>query len=471
MAKSMSRSDLVSTKIDRLIDTQRKVTSTSGKILSKVARLAVSAFGSVARFFVLDFSSLWDTIVNAYFVIKDFDWNASDKEIEKMIEANNQAIATRAAASLGEQLGFGVVRLANFFLGKAAQAASSIKVPVLSARIGLALAEEQNDEAMAAVRSFLGAASVALVSNQFLSSILYLRRNELFGQKSITNDDLPNGSISEKIEQKTEKLPEFWREPARAFIDGFEDGIISAGYVVATEIDDVVAALRFSQNDRGPMRKIELIPDPENPEEVLEIDAPQGAMTEVIPQVLTTYKQIRDKDIGQFLGEPITGGERAKPSGRFLQITFSSASRPPFWSKKAGAKTKIASITIPDAKPSISWADLQSIPEFTSGEYHCHAKLDNGRMVAVWAASEGQGRRFLEDMVGRFSKASIVQGSFRASKGSENLPSKPMTAFQAAILDKSGKASRAARKEGQARGNYRRVRIWGKNQPQDFEPL
>ncbi len=471
MAKSMSRSSLVSTKIDRAINLQRKVTNASGKILSKVARLAVSAFGAVARFFILDFSSLWDTVVNAYFVIKDFDWNASDKEIEEMIKANNQAIANRAASALGEQLGFGVVRLANFFLGKAAAAAGSIKVPVLSARIGLALAEEQNDEAMSAVRGFIGAASAALVSNQFLSSMLYVRRNELFGQKSITNDDLPNGSISEKIERQTQKLPEFWRSPAQNLIEGFEDGIVSAGYVVSYTIDDYVAALKFAQNDRGPTRTIEIVPDPAEPEATIEISAPQDSMPEIVPQVVAIHEEIKDRDIGQFLGEPISGGERAKPSGRFLQISFSSVSKPPFWTKKGEKRARVSSLTIPDAKPGISWADLKSVPAFTSGPYHCHVKLDNGRMAAVWAVSEGEGRRLLQDLITKFSRAEILPDTFRASKGAGEEKSELMTPFQAAILDKSGKSLKADRKAGQERGNYRRTFIWGKEPPTGFVPL
>lgn len=437
MAKSMSRSDLVSTKMDRAIDAQRKIASAGGKLLSKVARLAISAFGSVARFFVLDFSSLWDTVVNAYFAIKMFDWNASDKEIEKMIEANNKAIATRAAAALGEQLGFGAVRLANFFLGKAAQAAGSIKVPVLSARVGLALAEEQNEEALSAVRSFIGAASAAMISNQFLSSILYLRRNELFGQKTITDDNLPNGSIAEKIENKLEKLPEFWRQPAESFIDGFEEGIIGAGYVVAFTIDDHIAAMRYAQNDSGPMRKIELQPDPENPEEILEIDAPQGAMTEVIPQLIATHKQLKDKDIGQFFGEPIDDRTKPKRATRFLKITFNAKASPPF--KKNGKDTTRAEITISDAKAGIDRSELLSIRRYTRGPVYCHQRLNNGRSVSVWAASEGEGRSLFQALVGQFSTAKLVDGTFRSSTGDRTgtraISREPMHPIRASLLD------------------------------------
>jgi hypothetical protein len=437
MPKTLTRSELVSTRIDRQIEVQRKVANAGGKILSKIQRLGISAFGAVARFFNLDFSSLWDTIVQGYFTLKYFDWNSSDKEIEQMIEANNKAIVTRAAESLGEQLGIGVVRLANFFLGKAAKAAGSIKVPVLAARVGLALAEEQNDEAMAAVRSLLGAASQAMVSNAFLSSILYLRRNELFGQKSITDDNLPTGSIAEKIDSQIEKLPEFWRQPAEAFIDGFEDGIVSAGYVVAFTIDDHISALQFAQQEKGPMRRIEIVPDPDDPDEVIEISARQGDMSAVIPQVLATHEQLREKDIGQFFGEPIDDRTKPKRSTRFLKISYNSRPRPP-WTVK-GKESIRAEITISDARPGIGRADLLNLPKYTRGPVYCHQRLENGRNVSVWASSEGEGRRLLTTLVEKLSTAKLMEGTFRASTGDRSGPRHidrvPMHPVRASLLD------------------------------------
>lgn len=466
MGKSMSRSSLISTKIDRAINLQRKVKDAGGKILGKIARLAISAFGAVARFLVLDFSSLWDTMVNAYFAIKEFDWNASDKEIEKMIEANNKAIATRAASALGEQLGFGAVRLANFFLGKAARAAGSIKVPVLSARVGLALAEEQNEEALSAVRSFIGVASAALVSNQFLSSILYLRRNELFGQQSIKNDDLPNGSISEKIENKLEKLPEFWRQPAESFIEGFEEGIISAGYVVSFTIDDHIAALKYAQQDRGPTRKIELVPDPENPEGILEISAPQEVFPEVLPQILATHEQLREKDVGQILGEPIDDRAKPQPSGRFLQITFYAVSKPPV--RKKGKLADRAVVTIPDVETRVGWGELKSIPKFTRGPVYCHLRLTNGRRMSVWAATESEGENLLNALA-KFSKGKVVAGSFRSSQGSRETAPERSTCFPfyaALVTPRPPKGEERPKTD-----RPRRVEIWREKQPENFKPL
>lgn len=258
---SFPTSKLASKRLDREIEIKRKtskIASKGVKILGKLARLAGSFIGAICRFFNLDFAELFDGLVEAYFTIKEFDWNATDKAIEDQIKANNQSIATTAARLAGQNLGFSAVRLANFFLGKSAQAAQSIKIPVLSARIGLALAEEGNEEAANAVRNFIRSASGSIASNAFLSAVLFMRRRELMGMKSNTNESLPNGSIAQKIDQQVKKLPLDWQNPTKAFIDGFEDGIIDAGYVVAMEIDDFVLAQRYAQRLDDPIRTVEV---------------------------------------------------------------------------------------------------------------------------------------------------------------------------------------------------------------------
>lgn len=418
---------LASRRTQREIDLKRaavRLASGAGKIFSKLARFAGYAFGGILRFFPLDFSNLWDVFVEGYFALKYFDWNATDKELEKEIENNNRAIATAAASTLGTQLGWGTVRLANFFVGRfmgskgaAAATAQGIKVPVLSARIGLALAEEGSEEIMMQVRRFLQTSAYSVAGNMFIKSVLAARKNEWFGMGSITKER-DNGSISEKIDKKIETLPKFWQRPAEALIEGFEDAIIEAGYVISFTIDDHVAAMEYAAKSKkieNP-KTIEIKPN-KNSEETLTFSGSPEEVRQAVAIALPVQKMIENRDIGQFVGEPLESSVSLEPLSRTLRIIFYSKPEFPFVRNKDGSRTKEATIRIPDAKPGTTSKDLKGvIPKFQRGNFYVHCKLTNGRSMSIWASSKQEGKRVLE-VASKFSLAKIRPGSFRCSEG------------------------------------------------------
>jgi hypothetical protein len=416
---------LASRRVQREIDLKRsaiRLASGAGKIFSKLARFAGYAFGGILRFFPLDFSSLWDIFVEGYFALKYFDWNQTDKELEKEIENNNRAIATAAASTLGTALGWGVVRLANFFSGwlpgrkgAAAATAQGIKIPVLSARIGLALAEEGNEEVTMQVRRFLQQSAYSVAGNMFIKSVLAARKNEWFGMESITKER-DNGSISEKIDKKIETLPKFWQRPAEAAIDAFEDAIIEAGYVISFTIDDHVAAMQYAQKLSGEERTIDIKPN-EKSEEILSFSGTSEEVKQAVAIALPLHKAIEDRDIGQFVGEPLESYVSPEPLTRSLRLIFYSKPEFPFSRNNDGTRTKEATIKIPDAKAGLNFQELKAgIPKFQRGNIYVHCKMSNGRAMSIWAVSKQEGKKVLEACA-KFSTAKIKEGSFRASEG------------------------------------------------------
>lgn len=410
MPSNFSRTKLYSSKIDTAIETKRKAANVAqrvGGVLSKLGRFAMSAFSNVVQFFNIDFSTIWDICVQGYFALKEFDWNSTDKEIEGMIQRNNQALLNRAATAAGETLGFGAVRVAALFGGRRNPAAN-VKVPVLSARVGLALAEEAQDEAAANVRNLMGAVAGAVAGNMALNALLWARRNEILGQKSITDENLPNGSISEKIDSKIEKLPQMWRQPAENFIEGIEDGISSAGYVVATTIDDHVAAQWWSEA-ASPMRTVEV--EATDGTKVI-VTAPQAALPAAIASSLSMGAAIGDRDVGQFLGEPFDPNVKPLPSDRFLKIVWRSE-KP---TNKEKRQYAIATTTIPRAKAGITDKDLATIPAFTHGPTRVSCLTESGRQVAIYASTAAEGKKLLEGLIGKFSSDKVREGSWKDSK-------------------------------------------------------
>lgn len=233
-------------------------TTTTTGVKGFLSRLAGFAFGVITKFFSLSISSIFGMLVQAYFAIKTFDWNQTDKQIEEKIKANNKAVRDGLAPVIGKTLGFGTVRLANFIIGRlaprlpgsSAGTVRGINIPVLSGRIGLALAEEGNEEIRGAVLGWLTTVRTAMISNLVMSFVLTARSLKFFGMESITTPR-PNGSFAEKIETEIKKLPDDWENFAEDLLEEFEESIIEAGYVVAFEIDDYFISQREAARRSG----------------------------------------------------------------------------------------------------------------------------------------------------------------------------------------------------------------------------
>ena len=360
-----------------------KVSSGFKGVLQKVARYAGYLWRGVVDFFDLDFSSVWDIMFETFIEIKEFDWNATDEALQKEIERNNQRMVTAAAETLGEVLPYGMFRLGNFFIGrllgsfsrKGKRAQQGIKVPILSARIGLALAEEGADELRSSMRSFVRRSGRAQVNNLFINSVLTARRNQWFGQKSLTEAGV-NGSISAKIERKIEKLPEFWREPTEEFLESFEDALQEVGYVVSFEIDDHMAALRASQQ-RHEERTLEVIPA--KGAEPLVFSGPQDEVQQAITTTLATYERF---EAG---GLAIPGEWPLKPGANRpqLAITYRNQDR-----RTSGE------LTIPHyegpRKP--------DLPTYNTGSWQAEWVLKDGSYLRCYAESKSEGLRVIRKL-------------------------------------------------------------------------
>jgi hypothetical protein len=304
MSIALNLITLRSRKIDVQIKAKRGISRAAGAvgkpILDKLKKIGGWAVGNLLKLLPpLDFSTIWDLVVNAYFELKEFDWNKADKDLEEQIKNNNKALATQAAGAIGRSAGVGSVRLVNSFAGKffpgnkgkQLAAVEGIKIPVLSQRVGVALAREQGTQLRADTMAFLESATRAMISNGLSNMLLHARRQEWFGMKPVTGPQT-DGSINAKIQKKTETLPKDWQQPATAFLEGFESGIIQAGYVIAQESDDYLETLRYAREERLANQEtltIEIWPEDSAPE-----DEPLrfvGRQDEVIEAAATVLPQ------------------------------------------------------------------------------------------------------------------------------------------------------------------------------------
>ena len=431
MPSSFRRSSLVSRRVQTRIDTRRKagdIAQNAGGAFKSLARWGGFGFSAVVDFFDIDFSEVASLFFEAYMEIKTFDPNQTDKEIQDKIKANNQALANTTAEALGEYLGRGAFRYLNAAIGKGDKEIAGVKIPVVSQAIGIALAEDNADETVEAVRRVLGQAAGAMTSNTFLTMVLEARKAELFGMKSITDDSLPNGSLATKIDESVEKLPEFFREPVKNLIEGVESGFFDAFYVAAATVDSHVAAMQYAVSDSGPVRTIEL----ETADgQTYEMTGQQGHLFQAIPLV-TAGVELRG---GDYFGD-IPVEIYPKPSERFARVFFKGYAK----GKDGKKKLQETTILIPNAKPKIDGFGLKGYT-YTQGPIRVQAVGKTSRRpIRIHATSEAEGKRIITELMQRLSTESPDEGMWKvsdkkSSSKNQKASTKQVTAFRVLHLD------------------------------------
>jgi hypothetical protein len=228
-----------------------------GKLAGLVGWAVSGLFSAIGAGIVWSVTAICDLAVNAYFAIKAFDWNQADADLAATIKANNQAMQSQLARMIGYQAGFGAVRLVSAFAGLVVNRASGgaikalegLQIPVLQQRVAIAMAREQGDQLKAQTQAFLQSTAQAQVQNALAWALLMGRKNGLFGLKPVTGPQT-DGSINAKIDRLIERLPKDWQASASAALQGLEDGVIGAIYVVAAEADDHLETLRYEKEER-----------------------------------------------------------------------------------------------------------------------------------------------------------------------------------------------------------------------------
>jgi hypothetical protein len=249
-------------------------------------------------------SGICDLAVNAYFAIKAFDWNQSDADLAAQIKANNQAMQVQLSRMIGYQAGFGAVRLVSAFAGLlvdrstggALKALEGLQIPVLHQRVAIAMAREQGNQLKAQTQAFLQSTAQAQIQNSLAWALLMGRKKGWFGLKPVTGPQT-DGSINAKIDKLIETLPKDWQANVSAALQGLEDGVIGAIYVVAAEADDHLETLRYEKEERRRNQEVltvEVWPEGANPatdEPLKYVGVPEDIMG-AIDSTLPIYDQI-----------------------------------------------------------------------------------------------------------------------------------------------------------------------------------
>ncbi len=420
LARGSLRSEIVRNLIgQRVVDLSESFeTDNEGNIITQIfnfgSKLVGFAVGAILGFFVWSLDAIWDFLVEAYFEVKYFDWNQTDAEIKRQLEANDTIIAS----ALGRLAGTGLVWLAGIGIS----AGLTYKFPVVAGRVALELAQEGGQEIRSALTNLIVVSRNVAIQNFLLTGLLTLRRFRLFNQQPVLTEKKPwtfADGVDEVIQQFTSaKIQAF----LNSFGDAVEDAIIEMGYVVAFTLDDYFQAqTRANQDVFGQTRTVEITPDTRVEDEQIIIEAPQELIIPTVQNTVNTHQLIYNRDVGQIVGMPEEDYVTPRPQRRKLKVIFRSKEKPP-WKLADGGRAKTVEANIPDVKRGLTWNKLkQDIKKFTWGKYRVTGFLSNGRQMTIYGASETEAETQLIELA-KLSDASIIR--IVAGKDIKNDPRK-----------------------------------------------
>ncbi|NJL39026.1 MAG: hypothetical protein HC899_21475 [Leptolyngbyaceae cyanobacterium SM1_4_3] len=389
-----------------------------GGIINRIFNFASRLVGFVStiiRGIAFSATAIFGWLVSGIESLKQFNWNASDADLRALIQAQNVTIATAWGSALGNSfgwivgigIGYGVSYLCPV-IGSAALART-----VTSGALPEAL-EEISASLLGAVRTTAASFGQSLLINGYMQYRALLKRvpygvlANLYGEDGASfiknvwgNQGEPDLSFNNVMDEAVERIQS---NTVRAFVESFLeeswDGFTEAGFVVAAEIDAAIEQARAgSQGALGPSRTVLLTPDERSPEETIALTGEESLVKNTIQSTIAQHRMIFNRDVGQIVGQPAEDWYRAKPQRRKLCIVFRDRPRPP-WRRADGHRCKQATYSIPDAKTGLTWAEIKRAADaYTWGRFRCTANLENGRQMAVYAASPQEAERKLRQLM------------------------------------------------------------------------
>lgn len=375
------------------------------------------------------FSSAWSYITQSALQLYYFNWNISDQQIDQLLEQQKAILAGMAGSTAGNLLGYLVC-------GIAPSAVILAFNEPLGAYLLKEVGEEALDEFLANFRALLQASARMGSQRAGYEMFKNIRRNvrelvknpdstasqavkSLFGNEVLkalqgwgtTNKPWSFASaIEEKIESLNDPVAEnFWEN----FVDDFIDACIEAGYVIAGGLDSWVAQQRLTQNDSqfGQETIVEILPNREVDGERIVLAAPRDLLRQEIVSTMRTHELLDNRNVGMWVGEPVSELVRVAPTSLDLRIIFNSVQRSPFI-QADGKRGKQVQVTIPNVdRAKIDWSAIKAAAGgdngYLWGRFLGRATLDNEQFVYAYCATSDEAKDRVKAYAA-FSKSELL---------------------------------------------------------------
>ncbi len=379
----------------RRISPPELVNNEDGGIIGKVKGLLqpVGNFvgwliNSVTGGLSFSLSGLWSLLTGGLGRIINFNWNIADEQLDSQIRGLQLQLVGDLGETAGNFLGY---LLCGFVPG--------LVVFKFNEALALRILEEVSEEAFDELLENINQISLSVMrlGGQYLfnyafknvrkvvkdvlkdrNSFISTTFSKIFGDKFLDAVDAwgEEGSqpwtIRSAIDEKIESISnEFVQEFVENGLDAFTDACTEAGYVVTGTIDQYIQEKRLEQSQQN-TNIIEVQPNRESGESIT-IVASNDNVEQRINDVMVQHQMVENRDIGQFVGEPVVESLTKLKTEFELKIRFNSNKVPPI----VGGQR--AQVSIPDVQKSkIDWQKLKVLFGGTNGylygEYYCNLK-------------------------------------------------------------------------------------------------
>lgn len=374
------------------------------------------------RFISFSATSIFSWVFNTVERLKSFNWNASDAELKKLIDASKNSLAAIWGSFIGQGFGWlsgialgagvsmvlpviGGAALARYIATKTAIEAADELLPSLVGTIGATVNIAATNLSISAYINFR---SLLKKAPRGLLEAVYGKDGADFIQKVWGKEGGPNMSFNQTVEDAVESISD---KTIQIFVENLLeeawDSFIEAGFVVANEIDNAYSqAKQATSGAFGTERSAELVLNNQSSkvnQEVIRLQKlPQRQMIQTVQTAIANYKVMENRDVGLLMGMPLEEYAKAKEQSLRIVIDLFSKKEPPYFGDTE--KLVRVTVTIPDAKRSmLDWALIKracgGANGYSWGRFRAVAKLDNGRNMIVYGGTEEEAIRQLESFL------------------------------------------------------------------------
>ena len=347
----------------------------------------------------------------------NFNWNASDAQIDAQIQGQYEAMFENA----GEALGF-------FACSKLALGGAKMLIPKVGDSVYKLASEEMNEEQREELYGLLN--QVLMSQTQVIGSLIYKNIRAWIKSPEIAGL-LPGGmqsalkswgngepwTIYQEIEERIEQIP----YPFNLFAEGAFEGCIE-GYSSAIALISV--SLRDVLNQRKlPQKTIELKIDKNSDEPPLLFTAPAAEAIQAAENTANLAKFLIGREAAYEAQIPQLPAGFAEEREFWVKVRFRNQEKPP-WTRN-GEKAQSWEYFIPNPKLPISWADTKEATRFLRANYfgahRATLTFTNRRQIQIFGATEEEAQERAEDLAklssGEIQFISVSRSRWRKNDG------------------------------------------------------
>ncbi len=386
----------------------------------------------------INFRKIWQWVTTAFQYIWNFNFQATDKELNQQLKTAWRAVETKMFGLLGKALGWLVCGAAPSLV------TATFNVP-LATLLLMKVGDEFVDEMLTELQTFFNLLARATAQWLLLKGYMMIRRiikgatgtmakvwQKALGVSASTIKDWgdkegENWSFSKAAQDRREKLGERLENNLEEFTDEFSDACIEAGFVVAGGLDEWYGLDGMTKGFLdlfGQHREVNFVPDKNVPDESFKVVGTEQFVKNQISSIIHQRTILDNREIG--LNLPSQGEWDVIPvtenNGIEVMFEFFNYEEPPYWTKERRKTIVRSRLVVPNVeRTKLSWESIKlafgNRKVFDKGNKRCEAYLTNGRKLVVYADSESEGEDMLLKLASFTNETLVYPVDVRSHRG------------------------------------------------------